>query len=313
MIEDSEDTFGHFEPGTQAPLPLDAPPLPPGVPLLPARMVNEYVYCPRLAYLEWVQGEWVESADTVEGRQVHRRVDRRSGKLPSAREGGEGNADAAEERLHVRSLELSSDALGLVARLDLAEFEGRRAVPVDYKCGRRPHVARGAYEPKRVQLTAQGLQADDLARAPFRSRSAGRRVGQEAKHPLFGHAAEYRQIVGIQCRLRGRHLMGEVERWPALLTRWLRAHANHGRRTPVRRHLRHRRRPALARNLKLMRGYGEWLQRSVFQCRLTRARMVDLQARLTETIDHGRPREDHRRGAARGRVASGPEPGQAPL
>ena len=54
--------------GTQASLPLDAPPLPAGTPLLPARMVNEYVYCARLAYLEWVQGEWADSADTVEGR-----------------------------------------------------------------------------------------------------------------------------------------------------------------------------------------------------------------------------------------------------
>jgi hypothetical protein len=55
---------------TQSDLPLDAPPLPQGVPLLPARMVNEYVYCARLAYLEWVQGEWADSADTVEGRQA---------------------------------------------------------------------------------------------------------------------------------------------------------------------------------------------------------------------------------------------------
>ena len=28
------------------------------IPLLPVRMVNEWVYCPRLAYLEWVDGEW---------------------------------------------------------------------------------------------------------------------------------------------------------------------------------------------------------------------------------------------------------------
>lgn len=139
---------------SQAQLPPDAPPLQPGVPLLPVRMVNEYVYCPRLAYLEWVQGEWADSADTVEGRQVHRRVDKRSGHPPPV--AGE-QADAAEERIHVRSLELSSDVLGLVARLDLAEFEGRRAVPVDYKRGKRPHVARGAYEPERVQLCAQGL------------------------------------------------------------------------------------------------------------------------------------------------------------
>jgi len=41
---------------------------------LPARMLNEYAYCPRLAYLEWVQGEWAESADTVDGKFQHRRV-----------------------------------------------------------------------------------------------------------------------------------------------------------------------------------------------------------------------------------------------
>ena len=41
-------------------------------PLIPARILNEYVYCPRLAYLEWVQKEWEDSSDTVEGRHVHR-------------------------------------------------------------------------------------------------------------------------------------------------------------------------------------------------------------------------------------------------
>ncbi len=41
---------------------------------------------------------------------------------------------------------------------------------------------------------------------------------------------------------------------------------------------------------KLMHGYGEWLQLSVFQCRLTRSRHVDLVARLTTTIAAG---EDH--------------------
>lgn len=32
---------------------------------LPARMVNEFVYCPRLAYLEWVQGEWNDNLDVA--------------------------------------------------------------------------------------------------------------------------------------------------------------------------------------------------------------------------------------------------------
>jgi CRISPR-associated endonuclease Cas1/CRISPR-associated protein Cas4 len=141
----------------QTPLPLDAPPLPAGTPHLPARMLNEYVYCPRLAYLEWVQGEWAESADTAEGKHVHRRVDRRSGTPPDPAASGEEAAPV----IHVRSIELSSDVLGIVARLDLAEFEGRRAVPVDYKRGKRPHVARGAYEPERVQLCAQALLLEE--------------------------------------------------------------------------------------------------------------------------------------------------------
>ena len=43
--------------------------------LIPARMLNEFSYCPRLAYLEWVQGEFADSLDTLEGRFGHRRVD----------------------------------------------------------------------------------------------------------------------------------------------------------------------------------------------------------------------------------------------
>jgi CRISPR-associated protein Cas1 len=67
----------------QSELPLPPPPLRPDQPYLPARMVNEFQYCPRLAYLEWVQGEWADSADTVEGRGVHRRLDRGPGACPS--------------------------------------------------------------------------------------------------------------------------------------------------------------------------------------------------------------------------------------
>jgi CRISPR-associated protein Cas2 len=44
------------------------------------------------------------------------------------------------------------------------------------------------------------------------------------------------------------------------------------------------------RIFKLMKGYGEWLQLSVFQCRLTRARLVELEANLGEMINHA---EDH--------------------
>lgn len=35
---------------------------------------------------------------------------------------------------------------------------------------------------------------------------------------------------------------------------------------------------------KLMHGYGEWLQLSVFQCRLTRARHIELTQRLGDLM-----------------------------
>jgi len=131
-------------------LSLAFPELSADLPLLPARMVNEYQYCARLAYLEWVQGEWAESADTVEGRHAHRRVDRPGGDLPDP-------AALEPERFHARSITLSSSRLGLIAKMDLVEGEGKHVTPVDYKRGKRPHVPQGAYDPERVQLCVQGL------------------------------------------------------------------------------------------------------------------------------------------------------------
>jgi CRISPR-associated endonuclease Cas1/CRISPR-associated protein Cas4 len=139
----------------QPELPLPAPPLPSDLPLLPARMVNEHTYCPRLAYLEWVQGEWAESADTAEGRFRHRRTEKATGELPDP----DDLADA--DRIHARSLTLASERLGLIARVDLLESEDGAIVPVDYKRGKRPHVAAGAYDPERVQVCVQGLILED--------------------------------------------------------------------------------------------------------------------------------------------------------
>jgi CRISP-associated protein Cas1 len=78
--------------------------------LIPARMLNELVYCPRLYYLEHVAEEWEDSADTVEGRRVHRRADRRSRPLPEPDELPPG-------RLHARSVTVASEAGGVVAKV----------------------------------------------------------------------------------------------------------------------------------------------------------------------------------------------------
>jgi CRISPR-associated protein Cas1 len=125
-------------------------------PFLPVRMLNEFAYCPRLGYLEWVQGEFADSADTVEGRFHHRRVDR-----PRQRRSPAGEDGDAPLRIHERSVMLGSLELGLSAKIDLIQDEGDRVVPVDYKRGKRPHVPRGAYEPELVQLCAQGLLLRD--------------------------------------------------------------------------------------------------------------------------------------------------------
>jgi CRISPR-associated protein Cas2 len=44
------------------------------------------------------------------------------------------------------------------------------------------------------------------------------------------------------------------------------------------------------RVFKTMHGYGEWIQLSVFQCRLTRRRRAELETRLRELVKAG---EDH--------------------
>lgn len=127
----------------------------PATELVPARMLNEYAYCPRLSYLEWVQGEFAHSADTLDGRFQHRRVDRPSGDLPGA-DSPNGSGDD-ETVIHARSVLLSDEGIGAIARIDLVEAEGDRATPVDYKRGKVPNVPEGAYEPERVQLCVQGL------------------------------------------------------------------------------------------------------------------------------------------------------------
>ena len=139
----------------QLALELPAPPATAETPLVPVRMVNEYVYCPRLALLEWVDGEWADSGDTEEGRRAHVRVDSGGGKLPAPAE-IDGKPDFV-----ARSVTLASEALGIIAKMDLVEGEDGTVTPIDTTQGKRPHVAEGAYDPERVQVCAQALILED--------------------------------------------------------------------------------------------------------------------------------------------------------
>lgn len=144
----------------QPELPLPAPPATGETPLVPARMVNEWVYCPRLAYLMWVEGEWAETGDTADGRRTHARVDRPAGRLPAFDTTGTEVNDAAPAFM-TRAVTLSSERLGTIAKMDVIEGEEGRVTPIDHKRGKRPHVDKGAYEPERVQVALQAMILED--------------------------------------------------------------------------------------------------------------------------------------------------------
>ena len=116
--------------------------------LVPARMVNEFVYCPRLFYLEWVQARFEDNADTVHGRYVHRNVDKGGGRM------GESSED--DPVRDARSVLVSSERLGLIAKTDIVEGSDGKVVPVEVKRGRPPKHG-PAWEPELQQLAAIGL------------------------------------------------------------------------------------------------------------------------------------------------------------
>lgn len=120
--------------------------------LVPARMVNEFSYCPRLFFLEWVQSRFEDNDDTADGRYVHRHVDKASGAIPAP--GDEGSSAA-------RAVELSSQSLGLIARIDLLEGSDGIVSPVERKRGSPPDTEARAWDPDRIQLCVQGLLLRD--------------------------------------------------------------------------------------------------------------------------------------------------------
>lgn len=123
---------------------------------LPARMLNEFVYCSRLFFYEWVEGVFAHSDDTVEGALRHETLGEKAEALPAA-------ASAEGERIHARAVSLSSDTHGLIAVIDLVEGSGSRVTPVDYKRG-APRERDGvleAWPADAAQLCVQALVLRD--------------------------------------------------------------------------------------------------------------------------------------------------------
>jgi CRISPR-associated protein Cas1 len=155
---------------------------------IPARMLNEFVYCQRLFYYEFVEGVFVESVDTLRGEAIHQRVDSGSGALPKAKRKADADKLGAEkgtttatestgheaetknaepETIHSRSVQMGSERLGVVAKMDLVEtkaekgdlFTALEVCPVDYKAGapKEGEEANELWDTDKMQLGMQAL------------------------------------------------------------------------------------------------------------------------------------------------------------
>lgn len=162
---------------------------------LPARMVNEFVYCPRLFFYEWVEGLFRESADTVEGKAQHERVDAKTTELPKPQ-------DTGRETIHSRSVMLSSERHRVIAKMDLLESTEGAVTPVDYKHGAPRNTEHGLelWPTDRIQLAVQGLV---LRESGYRSEEG------------IVYYQKTRQRVRVEF---GEELMAETER--AIVSAW---------------------------------------------------------------------------------------------
>jgi len=97
------------------------------------RHIAEYCYCPRLFYLEEVEGIFISSADVETGLNVHHRVDQPS-MDPNINDNENINDD--NQPKIIRSFWLTHEELGYTGKLDLVELNGKNAVPVEYRKGK---------------------------------------------------------------------------------------------------------------------------------------------------------------------------------
>lgn len=123
-------------------------------------MLAQFTFCPRRFHLMYVEGRWADNEFTIEGKAVHRRVDRVDQILPEPAASATTETDERDAPPEIaRSVSLAAEDLGLMGKLDLVSCdpEGGEAIPIETKRGRVPPVPLRSYPPERVQVMAQGL------------------------------------------------------------------------------------------------------------------------------------------------------------
>src|SRR5690606_28274344 len=77
----------------------------------------------------------------------------------AAKASAQPKSDVEELPYTARSVWLSSERLGITAKMDIVEVDGNRVVPIEYKRGKEP--AHGPYLPERAQVAAQVMLLRD--------------------------------------------------------------------------------------------------------------------------------------------------------
>ncbi len=128
--------------------------------LIPVRALNQVTYCSRLYYLEYVEAVMPTNEYVEDGTFQHRRVNDPALANRTRKDG---------DVLHTRSVSISSERLGITAKLDLLEEQDGRATPVEYKRSSAPTDPNGkptCWDNDAVQVCAQGLLLEESLGVP---------------------------------------------------------------------------------------------------------------------------------------------------
>jgi CRISP-associated protein Cas1 len=128
--------------------------------LIPVRALNQVSYCPRLYWLQYVEGLMVINEHVEDGVVKHGRVNDPKAALRPRKE---------RDTVHTRSVSLASEALGLTGKLDLIEEKEGEIYPVEYKRSAAPTDANGQatyWDNDAIQVCAQGLLLEEHLGCP---------------------------------------------------------------------------------------------------------------------------------------------------
>lgn len=146
---------------------------------LPLSALQHWAYCPRQCGLIHLEQSFDDNLHTQRGQAVHAQVD-------------QPGVEVRHGLRIERALPVWNDALGLIGKADVVEFErDGTPYPVEYKHGSR-HKAAGIAACDDLQLAAQAMCLEAMT---------GRAVNEGA---LYYASSKRRRVVPITDELRGR-------------------------------------------------------------------------------------------------------------